>query len=64
MNYIKKNDNVLITFLLDNKISVFFGKIIKIKKFTFIIEKKIHNVKVKKNFFIKNLNLISLNINK
>ncbi|MGK2931099.1 MAG: hypothetical protein ACSLEG_00705 [Candidatus Carsonella ruddii] len=62
MNFIKKNNNIIISFLIDNKISIFFGKILKIKKFTFTIEKKINNVKIKKIFFIKNPNLISLNI--
>ncbi|MFI4913393.1 MAG: hypothetical protein ACH6QR_00055 [Candidatus Carsonella ruddii] len=62
MNFIKKKNNIIISFLIDNKISVFSGKLLKIKKFTFTIEKKIQNIKIKKIFFIKNPNLISLNI--
>ncbi|MGK2912778.1 MAG: hypothetical protein ACSLEI_00755 [Candidatus Carsonella ruddii] len=62
MNFIKKKNNIIISFLIDNKISIFFGKLLKIKKFTFTIEKKINNIKIKKIFFIKNPNLISLNI--
>ncbi|MFI4870017.1 MAG: hypothetical protein ACSLEH_00685 [Candidatus Carsonella ruddii] len=62
MNFIIKKNNIIISFLIDNKISIFFGKLLKIKKFTFTIEKKIQNIKIKKIFFIKNPNLISLNI--
>ncbi|XRA05368.1 MAG: hypothetical protein ACN6LP_00735 [Candidatus Carsonella ruddii] len=62
MNFIKKKHNIIISFLIDNKISIFSGKLLKIKKFTFTIEKKIQNIKIKKIFFIKNPNLISLNI--
>ncbi|MFI4847084.1 MAG: hypothetical protein ACH6QJ_00300 [Candidatus Carsonella ruddii] len=62
MNFIKKKNNIIISFLIDNKISIFSGKLLKIKKFTFTIEKKIQNIKIKKIFFIKNPNLISLNI--
>ncbi|MFI4883812.1 MAG: hypothetical protein ACH6QK_00295 [Candidatus Carsonella ruddii] len=62
MNFIIKKNNIIISFLIDNKISIFFGKLLKIKKFTFTIEKKIQNTKIKKIFFIKNPNLISLNI--
>ncbi|MFI4878772.1 MAG: hypothetical protein ACH6QP_00785 [Candidatus Carsonella ruddii] len=62
MNFIKKKDNIIISFLIENKISIFFGEILKIKKLTFTIEKKIQNIKIRKIFFIKNPNLISLNI--
>lgn len=64
MEYIKKNCNVLITYLVNNKINVFFGIIKKIKKITFHIIKKNQEVTIKKTFFIKNPNFISLKINK
>ncbi|XOD38926.1 MAG: hypothetical protein ACAF48_00840 [Candidatus Carsonella ruddii] len=60
MKHFKKFDNISISYLVNNKISIFFGKIIKIKKFTFNIEKKVQGIKIIKNFFIKNPNLISL----
>lgn len=60
MKFFKKNNNITVSYLVNNKISIFFGKIIKIKKFTFNIEKKIQGIKLNKIFFIKNPNLISL----
>ncbi|WP_433927971.1 hypothetical protein [Candidatus Carsonella ruddii] len=62
MKYFKKKNNIIITYLVNNKISIFFGKIIKVKKFTFNIEKKIQGIKIVKIFFIKNPNLISIKI--
>ncbi|XZR52944.1 MAG: hypothetical protein ACM3Q5_00820 [Candidatus Carsonella ruddii] len=64
MEYIKKNKNIIITYLFNNKINIFAGKIIKIKKITFHIVKKNQEIFIKKVFFIKNPNLISLKINK
>ncbi|ATX33371.1 hypothetical protein CUN91_00165 [Candidatus Carsonella ruddii] len=60
MKFFKKNNNITVSYLVNNKISIFFGKIIKIKKFTFNVEKKIQGIKLNKIFFIKNPNLISL----
>ncbi|WP_211119132.1 hypothetical protein [Candidatus Carsonella ruddii] len=57
---IRKNDKVLITYLSINKVFFFIGIIVKIRKNTFTIKKKYLNMYVKKIFFIKNPNLISL----
>ncbi|AFP84349.1 hypothetical protein [Candidatus Carsonella ruddii] len=57
---IKKNDKILITYLVDNKVNFLIGNIIKIRKNTFIIKKKYLNMYVKNIFFIKNPNFISL----
>ncbi|XZR52535.1 MAG: hypothetical protein ACM3Q7_00820 [Candidatus Carsonella ruddii] len=62
MENIKKNNNVIITYLVNNKINIFIGKIKKIKKITFHIIKKNQEIVVKKTFFIKNPNFISLKI--
>ncbi|WGS66613.1 hypothetical protein MEJ65_00820 [Candidatus Carsonella ruddii] len=64
MEYIKKNKNITVTYLVNNKINVFIGKIKKIKKITFHMIKKNQEIFVKKTFFFKNPNLISLKINK
>ncbi|MGP4128199.1 MAG: hypothetical protein ACTXNS_00800 [Candidatus Carsonella ruddii] len=64
MEYIKKNKNIVVTYLVNNKISIFIGKVKKIKKITFHIIKKNQEIFVKKTFFVKNPNLISLKINK
>ncbi|BFI90953.1 hypothetical protein [Candidatus Carsonella ruddii] len=63
MEYIKKKDSVIITYLVNNKINVFVGKVKKIKKITFHIVKKNQEVIIKKTFFLKNPNFISLKIN-
>lgn len=63
MNFVKKYNNIQISYLENNKVLFFSGKIMKIKKFTIHIEKKIQGVLIKKVFFIKNTNLISLKIN-
>ncbi|AFP83605.1 hypothetical protein [Candidatus Carsonella ruddii] len=61
MNYLKKNDKIVLTFFLEKKkISVFSGILIKIKKNTFSILKILQNYKIIKIFFIKNPNLISI----
>ncbi|WMC19808.1 MAG: hypothetical protein NVS86_00825 [Candidatus Carsonella ruddii] len=60
MEYVKKNKNVIITYLVNNKINIFIGKIKKIKKITFHIIKKNQEIIIKKTFFIKNPNFISL----
>ncbi|WMC20402.1 MAG: hypothetical protein PNH44_00830 [Candidatus Carsonella ruddii] len=60
MEYVKKNKNVIITYLVNNKINIFIGRIKKIKKITFHIVKKNQEVIIKKTFFVKNPNFISL----
>ncbi|AFP83989.1 hypothetical protein [Candidatus Carsonella ruddii] len=59
MEIIKKNNNVIITYIINNKINIFFGKIKKIKKITFQIIKKNQEIIIKKIFFVKNPNFIS-----
>ncbi|AFP84169.1 putative ribosomal protein L19 [Candidatus Carsonella ruddii HT isolate Thao2000] len=60
MEFFKKNDNIIVTYLLNKKINVYIGKVKKIKKITFKVIKKNQEVIIKKNFFIKNPNFISL----
>ncbi|WMC19211.1 MAG: hypothetical protein NVS84_00830 [Candidatus Carsonella ruddii] len=64
MENIKKNKIITIVYLINNKINIFIGKIKKIKKITFHVLKKNQEIFIKKTFFVKNPNLISLKINK